>query len=149
MQWNIFDFTLFIVSEIPFSEIEPFWAIYFFIEFGNSIDSDQLLPNCFMSTNLPVVSTCPKTKWPDTSSPIFKEFSKLSKVPFFQYFALVFSNVSLEISAVNLFLEKEVTVKQIPEQQIEEPILYPLRFDWISMLKKSFDFENLEILRND
>ena len=121
MQWNIFDFTLFIVREIPFNEIEPFWAIYFFIKFGNSIDKDQLLPNCFMSTNLPVVSTCPKTKWPDTSSPIFKEFSKLSKVPFFQYFALVFSKVSLEISAVNLFLEKEVTVKQIPEQHIHEP----------------------------
>ena len=49
------------------------------------------------------------------------------------------------IQMLNLFLEKEVTVKQIPEQQIEEPILYPLRFDWISILKKSFDFENLEI----
>jgi hypothetical protein len=45
-------------------------------------------------------------------------------MPFDQLLAFVFSKVSGETSTVNVFFFGiEVTVKQMPEQQIEDPIL--------------------------
>ena len=69
---------------------------------------------------------------------IILDFSKFTLVPFFQYLELVFSSVSLDISAVNLFFCIDVAVKQIPEQQIEEPISKFFKFDSISILLNLF-----------
>ena len=52
------------------------------------------------------VSTCPKTKWPPSSSPNFKDGSKLTRRPSLQFFKEVLESVSKDLLALG-FTEAE------------------------------------------
>jgi len=101
MQSKVFRITLLTVNEIPFTAIEPLWDMNFFKLEGNLNLSNQLLPILDFEINWHVESIWPNTKWPDTSSPILREFSKLIIFPTVQYLALVLFRVSYDKSAVN------------------------------------------------
>src|SRR5689334_19146532 len=111
---KLFLLTLKAVRLIPFTQIDPFSIINAENAAGNSKSNSQLPVFSILRVQVPVVSTCPCTKWPSSRLPSNRLRSIFTAVPVSQLPMVVFKSVSSMAVTRYSALRISSTVRQTP-----------------------------------